>query len=150
MQPSCPDPGEAEGTPDRADALARLHAACFEYPRPWRAAEFAALLEDPSIILVSSPGGFGLARLAADEGEILTLAVAPDARRQGIGAALLGGMLDRLRNRGAGRVFLEVAADNAAARALYARAGFDETGRRPRYYGTGAAAMDALILFRKL
>ena len=105
---------------------------------------------------VALPGAFGLwreaaglvlARMAADEAEILTFGVAPNARRRGHGAALLRGAVDGARARGAGAMFLEVAAGNAPALALYAREGFAEVGRRRRYYSDGA---DALVLRRDL
>jgi ribosomal-protein-alanine N-acetyltransferase len=91
--------------------------------------------------------GFVLARTAADEAEVLTLAVLPAARRQGIGGALLAEALAGARLRGACAMFLEVSARNAAALALYAGAGFAEVGRRRRYYADGA---DALVLRRDL
>jgi ribosomal-protein-alanine N-acetyltransferase len=91
--------------------------------------------------------GFVLARVAADEAEILTLAVAADARRQGHGASLLAHAMAAAAARGAAAMFLEVAATNEAARALYTAAGFGEAGRRARYYADGG---DALILRRTL
>ena len=140
--PALPDP-QTGTTPE---ALARLHAAAFVSPRPWSAAEFATLLASPHSLLTVAPEGFALARVLAQEAELLTLAVAPGARRRGLGRALLEGCLAQAARRGAGAMFLEVAADNAAARALYARAGFAETGLRRGYYdGT-----DALVLRRDL
>ena len=98
-----------------------------------------------------APDGFILMRAVADEAEILTLAVRPAARRGGQGGRLVGEGVLEAAARGAVRVFLEVAADNAAARALYARAGFVEAGRRPGYYaGPGGARRDALLLVRNL
>ena len=85
--------------------------------------------------------------MAADEAEILTIAVAPAAHRQGIGAALLAAAMAQAALRGAAAMFLEVAEGNAAARALYAAAGFRQSGRRRRYYPDGA---DALVLRRSL
>ena len=88
-------------------------------------------------------GGMLLARVAADEAEILTLAVAPPARRQGRAAALLAAAAARARDAGARAMFLEVATDNAPALALYSTAGFVEVGRRRHYYKGGS---DALVL----
>lgn len=130
---------------DPAD-LARLHAAAFRRPRPWSAAEFAALLARPETLLAVAPQGFALARAVADEAELLTLAVAPEARRCGLGARLLAQVLEAAAARGATALFLEVGTDNAAARALYARAGFAEAGRRRGYHD----GSDALILRRAL
>lgn len=127
-------------TPDR---LARLHGACFVRPRPWTAAEFAGLLDSPHVFVLSRPEGFLLGRVAADEAELLTLAVAPAARRRGIARGLLAGFAATSRARGAVRAFLEVAADNAPAQALYRGAGWREAGRRRRYY---AADLDAVVM----
>ncbi len=133
----------------RPAALARLHAACFTVPRPWTAAEFAALLADPAIFLCARPGGAALGRVAADEAELLTIAVAPTARRQGLGRALLAKIVAQAAGRGAARLFLEVAADNAPAITLYRAAGFAEAGRRRCYYAqAGGAPVDAIVMVR--
>lgn len=128
---------------DIAEA-ARLHALAFPAAEAWGPDAIRLMLEMPGTFGVLRPGaGFVLARVAADEAEILTLAVAPDARRQGIGAALLAEAMAGAVVRGAGAMFLEVSDRNAAARALYAAAGFLSVGRRKRYYGDGA---DALVI----
>ena len=129
------------------EAMARLHAACFVVPRPWRPEEIAAVLDGPGAALVLRPGGFAIGRAAAGEAELLTLAVDPARRREGIGAALLEGFEARARRDGATEAALEVAEGNAAARALYARAGWREAGRRPGYYADG---QDALVLRKAL
>ncbi|MBD3678656.1 MAG: ribosomal protein S18-alanine N-acetyltransferase [Rhodobacteraceae bacterium] len=116
------------------DDLAQLHAAAFEFPRPWSAAEFASLLDGAGTFLVTEPGGFALGRAIAGEAELLTIAVDPGARRQGLGARLMQTFESEARTRGAETAFLEVAATNAPAIALYHRAGFAETGRRRGYY----------------
>jgi [ribosomal protein S18]-alanine N-acetyltransferase len=85
--------------------------------------------------------------VAADQAEILTLAVVPAARRRGVGAALLQAVMQAAAARGAAALFLEVSTANDAARALYARAGFCEVGRRCRYYADGT---DARVLTRAL
>jgi ribosomal-protein-alanine N-acetyltransferase len=134
--------------PEDAPALAVLHAAAFEAAERWDAAEIATLLAMPGAFGLHIPGaGFVLARVAADEAEILTLAVIPQARRRGHAGALLAGAMAAALLRGAGTMFLEVSDRNAAARTLYARAGFAEAGRRRRYYADGA---DALVLQRAL
>ena len=132
--------------------LAVLHARCFTIPRPWSAAEFAGFLTDPlAFLLVEGDAGFLLGRAVAGEAELLTLAVAPEARRRGLGQRLVGRFLYQARLRGAASAFLEVAADNAPARALYERAGFAAAGRRRGYYaGPDAAVVDALVLRREL
>ncbi len=132
---------------DIAEA-ARLHALAFPAAEAWGPDAIRLMLEMPGTFGVLRPGaGFVLARVAADEAEILTLAVAPAARRQGIGGALLAEAMAGAVVRGAGAMFLEVSDRNAAARALYAAAGFLSVGRRKRYYGDGA---DALVLRREL
>lgn len=129
------------------EALADLHAACFETPRPWNAAEFASLIDGPGAILIAEGEGFVLGRSLAGEAEILTIAVRPGVRRMGIGTRLLSGFIAAARDAGAGTVFLEVAADNAAAQGLYRAAGFVEAGRRRAYYRTPQGeAIDALVL----
>ena len=125
--------------------LAALHAEAFD--APWDAAAFESLLGQAGVHLAEDPDGFILMRTAADEAEILTLAVRPGARRRGLGAALGARGAAGAAARGAPRLFLEVADDNAAARALYARAGFVEAGRRPRYYARAdGSRRDALLL----
>ena len=83
----------------------------------------------------------------ADEAEILTLAVHPTARRRGIAARLTAQAAAAARSLGVVRLFLEVAEDNAPARALYAALGFQPAGRRRGYYARkDGPAADALIL----
>lgn len=131
--------------------LARLHALAFVVPRPWSAAEFADLTARADTFLVGADDGFLLGRVIADEAELLTLAVAPAARRRGIGAALVGAFLERSAARGATTAFLEVAADNAAAIALYSAAGFARTGLRKGYFHhPDGRRIDALIMARAL
>jgi len=134
------------------EALAALHAAAFtDTPRPWSAAELAGLLAEPNLLLAAEPDGFGLVRLAGPEAELLTLAVAPAARRRGVASRLLERLCGEAAALGAGEMLLEVAVPNAAARALYHRAGFVEVGRRPRYYRRAAGPpVDALVLRRPL
>lgn len=125
------------------DQLAALHTHCFARPRPWSAEEFASLLDSPHTFLLTRPQGFLLGRTVADEAELLTLAVFPDARRQGIARDLIADFAATSRSRGAARAFLEVAADNQPAQALYRATGWRETGRRRRYYG---ADLDAIVM----
>jgi ribosomal-protein-alanine N-acetyltransferase len=130
---------------DLAARLAALHAEAFD--APWDAAAFDSLLGQAGVHLTESPDGFILMRTTADEAEILTLAVRPAARRRGVGADLVARGAAEAAARGATRLFLEVADDNAAARALYARTGFVEAGRRPRYYARAdGSRRDALLL----
>jgi ribosomal-protein-alanine N-acetyltransferase len=135
-------------TPAEAPALAALHEAAFPPAERWGPDAIRLMLEMPGAFGLHLPGqGFVLARVAADEAEILTLAVVPDARRQGLGGALLSFAMAGAVARGATEMFLEVSERNAPARALYAAAHFAEVGRRRRYYADGA---DALVLRREL
>lgn len=140
------DPAEASA------ALADLHAACFtgSIQEVWSPGAIAALLAMPGAVgLVAlspagDPLGFVIARAIADEGEILTLCVAAAARRQGVATALIGKLRQLLAPRQ--RIVLEVAVTNHVATRLYETLGFQEVGRRPRYYRRGGQAVDALIL----
>ena len=126
-------------------ALAALHASAF--PAPWSAAVFADLLVQPGVFAVVEADGFILMRAVLDEAEILTLAVRPSSRRGGLGRRLVDAAVVRAAALGAERMFLEVAEDNVAARALYARAGFIEAGRRRGYYARADGSReDALVL----
>ncbi|TGN53346.1 GNAT family N-acetyltransferase [Paracoccus liaowanqingii] len=123
--------------------LALLHARCFTLPRPWSAAEFESLIALPGSFLLSEPQGFLLGRAVADEAELLTIAVAPEARRGGVGRRLIAFFAGRAQAMGAATAFLEVAADNLAARRLYSVTGWVEAGTRRRYYGP---ATDAIVM----
>jgi [ribosomal protein S18]-alanine N-acetyltransferase len=137
-----------------AAAFASLHAASFN--RGWSEHEFEQLLTERAVIADRlSAGrrsiGFILSRMAADEAEILSVAVAPAWRGRGLARGLLDRHLRRLAGAGMRTVFLEVDEDNAPARRLYARAGFREAGRRARYYPRNAGqAASALVLRRDL
>ncbi|MCQ0092052.1 GNAT family N-acetyltransferase [Roseovarius sp. M141] len=135
-----------------AEDLARLHGRAFAgQGRGWRADEFADLLASPLTCLCAGPHGFALSRVIADEAELLTLATDPNHRRQGVAAALLAAVEGDVAARGAARHFLEVAADNTAARALYARAGYVPTGQRAGYYARiDGARVDALLMEKAL
>lgn len=125
--------------------LAALHASAFD--APWSATEFDTLLMQDGVFALAEDGGFILCRMAADETEILTLAVAPRARRAGLGLRLVQAAMRRAAQAGAANAFLEVAVDNAAAVALYAKAGFGKAGLRRGYYARPPGPpVDALVL----
>jgi len=134
-----------------AAVLAELHAACGD--RPWSAAAYRDMLRIAgtgatiAARCADEPIGFGLWRRAADEGEILFLGVRGEYRRRGVAHAVLEHIHEQLRDRCVRTVHLEVHAGNRAARALYAKGGYRQTGRRVGYYGPRA---DALILSRPL
>lgn len=131
-----------------APALAEIHAAAFPPGARWGADAMRLQLELPGVFALVDPrGGMVLARVAADEAEILTLAVLPAQRRQGIARALLTAAGERAAADGATALFLEVALRNEAAHALYVACGFAPVGRRRRYYADGD---DALVMRRPL
>lgn len=127
--------------------MARLHAAAFE--APWDAQHLTTLLAGPGVFAQIAEGddgpiGFILARMAADEAEILTLAVEPQHWRQGVGSSLLTGAVSAAAAFGARSLFLEVAAENTEALGLYRQRGFVAVGHRKGYYDRGAA--DAVVM----
>lgn len=124
--------------------LAQLHRAGFPNARAWSAKEFEGLLRSPHVSLKHRSGGFALIRNVAGESELLTLVVDPAKRRQGIADRLI---LDWLKTAQSEFAFLEVAADNTAARHLYKKHRFAETGRRKGYYArTHGPAVDAVLM----
>ena len=140
-----------------ADLLAALHAAAFSEAQSevWSKADIADLLMSPGVLAHlarerDDPIGFILARIAADEAEVLTLAVRPDFRRRGAGRALVAAAAEAAEIAGAKVLFLEVAEDNLTAVALYESCGFRPTGRRKDYYVRAGARIDALALRREL
>lgn len=127
--------------------MAALHRAGFTTPRPWTEAEFADLLTQPGVLVETAPDGFALLRITLDEAELLTITTAPEARGRGISSSLLSRILARAADAGARSCFLEVAADNAAGRRLYDRAGFAQVGSRRRYYrAPDGSAADAIVM----
>ncbi len=144
--------GSVPVRPEEAEAVAPRLLRLLAGPG-WRAADIRRL-QPPRGFVLADPGrsrAVALVSLAADEAELLEIGVAPAARGQGIGAGLLADAMDRAARLGARRMILEVAEDNRPARALYARAGFAEAGRRAAYYPRpGGARADALVLARPL
>ena len=127
---------------EAAPALAGLHAVCFADGENWDAGSIGSLLGTPGTVAVmEDEAGFGMFRVAGEEADVLTLAVVPAARRRGLGGALLTAGIEWCGALGARAMFLEVAASNVAARALYGRAGFVAVGWRRGYYGKGEDAV---------
>lgn len=134
---------------DRSATLAAIHAQAFE--RPWSEAEFATLLRGPGVFALlaetGEPIGMVLCRTVAEEAEILTLAVLPSARRNGVADGLVRAACDLAQRGGADAMLLEVGVANVAATCLYRRLGFAEVGRRKAYYDHGPIGReDALVL----
>lgn len=133
------------------DAMAALHAAAFTTPRPWSRSEIEDILASPLAFALQEPGGFLIGRVVAGEAELLTVAVDAQVRRAGVGRRLVATFLAEAAEREAESAFLEVAATNAPAQALYAGCGFQPAGRRRAYYHRpDGSTEDALILVRSL
>jgi [ribosomal protein S18]-alanine N-acetyltransferase len=139
-----------------APALERLHRE--DFSRPWSAAEFETLLLQPSVFgfaavetgkLKNGAVGFVLARLAAGEAEILTVAVSRACRRLGLGRRLMDAVLRELHAQRAEALFLEVDETNAPAIALYRRLGFANVGRREGYYSSATGAKTGALVMRR-
>lgn len=136
-------------TPADAPAMASAHAQAFD--TPWDEMDFEDLLEGAGIfgfvVRDEDPAGVLVCRTVAGEAEILTVAVAPWARRRGVGQALMVAAIGVAREAGAGEMFLEVDVANAGAVALYERLGFARAGLRKAYYDRGAnGRADALVM----
>jgi [ribosomal protein S18]-alanine N-acetyltransferase len=134
------------------EEMAALHALCFDgTPRAWSAAEFAEYRADTRVLVCEAASGFVIARVVADEAEILTLAVHPDARRLGLASALLAEVESQAGAKGAVTMFLEVRDDNLAAKALYDSAGYVSAGYRKNYYqAAGRQSSSAIVLKKRL
>ncbi len=143
-------------TPEDVTALPAIHEE--DFVRPWTESEFAALLEQDTVFgfaarEVGNPHagivGFVLARLAAGEAEILTVAVSRDRRRQGIGWQLMDAVLRELHAQRAEALFLEVDETNQPAIALYRRLGFGQVGHRPNYYRSPERGPTGALVMRR-
>jgi [ribosomal protein S18]-alanine N-acetyltransferase len=140
------------GTGDAA-LLAALHAAAFR--RGWSVEEFERLLIEPNVVADRAMAGtrlagFVISRLAGDQAEILSVAVAARHRGRGLARKLLGVHLGRLASYGINSVFLEVDEGNTPARRLYAGLQFAQVGRRESYYVDAGGTGTALVLRRDL
>jgi len=137
-----------------APGLAELHGASFH--RGWGEAEFETMLSERNTLvhrlrMGRKTIGFAVSRMAADEAEILSIAVAASHRGRGLSRDLLLTHLGHLAGRGVSKVFLEVEENNQPARRLYERAGFTVSGRRERYYQQpGGEQLNALLMRRDL
>jgi [ribosomal protein S18]-alanine N-acetyltransferase len=145
-------PALSEATPRDAVAIAALHGKSFH--RGWSDGEIESLLLDRNVIahraiVGRSLIGFILSRMAIDEAEILSVAVAPARRGRGLSRQLVDLHLRRLAGIGVHRVFLEVDEGNIPARKLYARAGFHDVGRREAYYSDQRGRNAAALVLRR-
>jgi [ribosomal protein S18]-alanine N-acetyltransferase len=137
-----------------AARLAQLHGESFH--RGWGEAEFEIMLAERNTLVHRLRSGrkiigFAVSRVAADEAEILSIALAASHRGRGLSRELLLTHLGHLSGRGVRAVFLEVEENNQPARRLYDRAGFTIVGRRERYYRQeNGEQLDALRMRRDL
>lgn len=135
--------------PEDAPDMAGVHAQAFD--TPWDENDFEDLLDGDGIfglvVRGDDPAGVLICRVAAGEAEVLTVGVAPWARRRGVGEALMTAAIGMARQAGAEAMFLEVDVDNAGAVALYERLGFVRAGLRKAYYDRGVnGRADALVM----
>jgi|SRR5271165_2958602 len=137
-----------------APRLAQLHGASFH--RGWGEGEFESMLGETNTLvhrlrLGRKTIGFAVSRIGADEAEILSIAIDPRCRGQGLSRNLLLTHLGHLAGRGVRTIFLEVEENNRPALGLYKRAGFTVVGRRERYYQEpGGEQLNALLMRRDL
>ena len=132
---------------DMLDQIELIERACFSVP--WTRDQLAAQLDESRhVFLAAVQNGVVLGYVGMmyvlDEGYIANVAVAPDARRQGVGRALIRTLLQRADDLALAFVTLEVRASNAPAIALYAGFGFEPVGRRKNYYDKPSE--DALLM----
>jgi ribosomal-protein-alanine N-acetyltransferase len=136
------------------DVLAAIHDESFE--RGWSADEFAALLSQTNVLCLTARRtgvmgarrivGFIVVRFAADEAEILSVAVQQASRGRGTGRRLVEEVMRLAYRERIDALFLEVDENNVRALSLYESLGFVEVGRRPAYYGHGKDASCALVM----
>ncbi|HJR74904.1 MAG TPA: ribosomal protein S18-alanine N-acetyltransferase [Luteimonas sp.] len=124
------------------------------YPFPWTRGIMRDCLraDYPAWVLIQRDRiiGYGVLSVAADEAHILNICTSPEAQGRGHGRRLLRALLQIARGRGVRRVFLEVRPSNPNAIALYHDEGFNEIGRRPRYYPAKDGREDALVMAMEL
>ena len=135
-----------------APRLAELHGASFH--RGWGEAEFEGMLRERNTLvhrlrMGRKVIGFAVSRMAADEAEILSIAVASSHRGRGLSRNLLLTHLGHLAGRGVRTIFLEVEENNQPARRLYDRTGFAVVGRRERYYREPSGEQLNAVLMRR-
>ena len=131
--------------------MAKLHAQSGLEQRPWTAQEFAQLCAAENSLMIEQDFGFALGRVIHTEVELLLLIVSRAKRKQGLGKTYLQLFEEAARQRGAKNCFLEVGAENTAARALYQKCGYAEQGLRKGYYRKmNCTREDALVLAKTL
>ncbi|WP_414832308.1 GNAT family N-acetyltransferase [Afifella sp. YEN Y35] len=148
-----------DATSEDSPILARIHADAFRHA--WTDGDFASFLSQNGVkalvafhtgrVTRRAPAGFILYRQAADDSEVLTLAVLNAYRRRGIAQRLVEETMRRLYHERVATLHLEVEAGNAAAVSLYRKLGFEEVGKRPAYYARDDhTRLPALVMRRDL
>ena len=134
------------------EQMAALHARAFNgLGRAWSAQEFKDLMRSENVFAIGDTMAFALGRVVAGETELLTIATAPQHRRQGLALGILSQFEAYATKHGAERSFLEVAEDNGAAIALYEAHGYRSIARREGYYNRqDGSRCDALIFEKRL
>jgi [ribosomal protein S18]-alanine N-acetyltransferase len=124
------------------------------YPFPWTDGIFRDCLNacHPSWLLMDNGVviGYGIISIAVGEAHILNLCIDPEVQGQGHGRRLLRALVRMIRAQNAERIFLEVRPSNPRAIALYFDEGFNEIGRRPRYYPAHQGREDAIVMAMEL
>lgn len=137
-------------------AMSDLHATGFRHE--WTVEELTDLMRQKGVAVYVARranflgnrvvAGFLMVRVAADEAEVLTIAVGPAYRGEGIGRRLLEHAFRKLYHDRVGSVFLEVDAGNPSALALYRRLGFVQVGERKGYYADAATPDGTALVMR--
>ncbi len=145
-----------EATLADASQLAVIHE--WSFSRPWSTEEICALIADHPVVkglVVRSMSwkarriaGFAIMRTAADEAEILTVAVSPNDRRRGFGRMLIEEAARRAYHDRVASMFLEVDETNHAAVSLYKGLGFETVGQRASYYQKADAPPNTALVMR--
>ncbi|MDD6135256.1 MAG: ribosomal protein S18-alanine N-acetyltransferase [Selenomonadaceae bacterium] len=137
-----------EMAPEDADAVEMVEKACFAIP--WSRESFwKEAANENTVYLLALDGerviGYAGCWISFEECQITNVAILPEYRGQGIGTKLFGTIIDVVKAKGVTAMTLEVRPSNAPARALYARYGFKDAGRRPHYYQDDGE--DAIIMW---
>lgn len=124
------------------------------YPFPWTRGIFrdCVLAGHQALLALEDdrPAGYAVMSIAAGEAHVLNLCTAPERQSRGLGRHLLRALLKTARDHRVQWVFLEVRPSNPQAIALYHSEGFNEIGRRPRYYPAATGREDALVMALEL
>lgn len=136
-----------------ADLDRVLEIEHLSYSTPWPEASFRGLLDrsDSELLVATVDGevvGYAVSWTVLDEAELGNIAVAPEARRQGVAQRLLSATIERMRAQDVSEIYLEVRVSNEGAQRLYERNGFVEVGRREAYYSKPVE--DALVMRRAI